>query len=123
MSSVSDFSQVPNEILVKIFSYLDTDSVSHCISVNKQWNQILSSNDCIWKNLSERCGFALPDPLPEGMSYRKCFCEKFKVHRIFEKANDSTVEKGKLDTLIETIVSWITPDFVKNFQKFQSSMY
>ncbi|ORX58473.1 WD40 repeat-like protein [Piromyces finnis] len=65
--TVDFFTDLPVEIVRKILSYLDAESLCHCAQVSKRWKE-LSDDDIVWKDMCERhiggkcqrCGWGLP---------------------------------------------------------------
>ncbi|KAL2018009.1 hypothetical protein VTK56DRAFT_1389 [Thermocarpiscus australiensis] len=43
--------KLPAELLSMIFSYLDFTALSHCLLVNKQWNQVVLQDKKLWRDV------------------------------------------------------------------------
>ena len=86
--------ELPDEILLKLFSYLQPKDLGRCLQVCKRFNQI-AKDESIWKNIIINA--ALLGPLPPGWEETRAIGQRKYYMNHFTK---STQCSGKIQELM-----------------------
>ncbi|XP_022916344.1 F-box/LRR-repeat protein 4 [Onthophagus taurus] len=102
-SKASYFSHLPDEIIIKIFSYLDLKSLSRCAQVNKTWSDLVN-DPTIYRNLSLKKYWDKINNTVLISLIRKC--------RVLKKLDLSWC--GESDTISEKVFMWFLEECCQN---------
>lgn len=117
-SELKDFSSIPPEVQIMIFSYLSSNDAVNAMQVSKEWKEF-SDNQSTWR---ERV-MSQPDIrkyLPENLSEVKdwkSFYKHAELLNSFEKLEELILEKDKdqLESLLKTILK-VDPTGIRHME-------
>lgn len=93
-NAIARYRELPDELMVHIFSFLPAEDLRQCLRVNHQWSQC-AQTDTLWKNLCQNRGIPLPKTFTSGPEAYYRFQKKYKCKQSRNKDFDSFVIEKK----------------------------